>query len=149
MKKYFQFRGKENLNVWKIVAVVFIILFCIALIGGLFKIYHFKSSFTTPTQDQIDSAKAIVAQELQNEGDNIDGYEVTVSKNIRRFGRMDSSKNTIQVSLRKNATSHLFIIDIDSGNVLMHSQTDFYGSMADLPMKIPPNFRDCNKGECT
>ncbi len=137
MKEFFQFKGKQKVNIWKVISVIFIILFVLALIGGLFRIYHFRASFTTPTQDQIDSAKAIVAQELRNKGDDINNYEIVVPKNIRKFdgrmppppinifGRMESPRSIIQLSLSNNSVRHSYLIDMDSGEVLIHSQIEY------------------------
>jgi hypothetical protein len=137
MKEIFKSKGKQKMNVWKIVAVVFIILFCMALIGGLFRISYPRHYFMAPTQEQIDSAKAIVAQELAKEGDDINNYKVVVSNRIGKFngidigvhpeppGRQIPSGNVIHISLQSNSTSHFYLIDIDSGNVVMHSFTEW------------------------
>jgi hypothetical protein len=143
MKEIFQSKGKQKLNVWKIVAIVFIILFCAALIGGLFRISRPRSSFTAPTREQIDSAKAVVAQELEKHGDDINNYEVVVSSMIGKFrdmgiglspgppGRQDPpgmhEGRVIHISLHGNSTSHFYLIDIDSGKAVMHSLTEWMG----------------------
>lgn len=133
-------KSRQKKNVWKIISIVSIVLFCLMLIGGLIRVYHFRSFFSTPTQEQIDSVKAIVAQELQNKGDDIDNYEITVSNRIINFDRMVRSQGfveieypegifdrirypeaAIQVSLVKNSTMHLYLIDANSGKVVMHS----------------------------
>lgn len=129
------------MNVWKIIAAVFIILFCAALIGGLFRITHTRSPFMAPTQEQIDSAKTIVAQELAKEGDDINNYEVIVSNRIGKFngikigfhpgppGRQvpaeTRSEKVIHISLHGNSTTHFYLVDIDSERVIMHSFTEW------------------------
>jgi len=129
MKDIFKHKGKQNVNVWKVVSVVFIFLFILVIIGGVyFRIPpHFRGQLNIPTQDQIDSAKATIAKELQKDGDDIQNYQVAVSENIRGLGRMTPPRNILQVSLQKNSTMHLFLIDVDSGEILMHSRTEFYG----------------------
>ena len=140
MKEIFRSKGKQKINVWKIVAVVFIILFCAALIGGLFRMSYPRPSFMAPTQEQIDSAKAIVAQELAKKGDDINNYEVVVSNLIGEFKDIRIGVypkpsrqappgtpvgNVIHISLHSNSTSHFYLIDIDSGKVIMHSLTEW------------------------
>ena len=141
MKEIFQSKGKGKMNVWKIVAVVFIILFCAALVGGLFRISRPRSPFMAPTQEQIDSAKAIVAWELEKSGDDIKNYDVVVSNMIGKFndigmgvsprppGRQNAvgihEGKVIHISLHGNSTSHFYLIDIDSGKIIMHSLTEW------------------------
>jgi len=133
MKNFLRSRGKQTVNVWKVVSVIFIFLFILVLVSGLFRVQDFKGSFKTPTQDQIEYAKAIVARELQNQSDDINNYQFIISEDIRRFDRITPSKNIIQVSLQKNSTMQMFLIDIDSGEVLMHSKTEFYGGPGPMP----------------
>jgi hypothetical protein len=147
MKKIFKAKGGKTMNIWKIVAVVFIVLFCLALAGGLFRIYHSGPLPNAPTHEQMDSAKAIVAQELANNGDDISNYEVTVSTQIRRLERGSApffgmegpegsqgfavempAGNTIHVSLRSNSTTHFYLVNVDSGKIIMHSFTEWMGN---------------------
>lgn len=143
MAKKAQPKGMEKMNVWKIVAVVFIVLFCFAVAGGLFRIYHNEPPMSVPTQEQMDSAKAVVAQELVKNGDDISNYEVTVSPQIRRLERMPppffmmkgsdeprfneemQAGNTIHVSLRSDTKTHFYLVDIDTGKIIMHSFTEW------------------------
>jgi hypothetical protein len=141
MKEIFRSKGKQKLNVWKIVAAVFIILFCAALIGGLFRISQPRPPFMAPTQEQIDSAKAVVAQDLEKRGDDINNYEVIVSDRIGEFknigigvspkpsGRQGQvgmhEGKIIHVSLYSNSTNHFYLIDMDSEKVVMHSLTEW------------------------
>jgi len=143
----------KKINIWKVVSVVFIFLFILVIAGGIFRVSHSRGSLMTPTQDQINYARDIVAAQLQDSGDNISDYKVTISNDIREFGPMpldrrgfgpmmppqapskvpsQGTRNIIQVSLHKNSTMQLFLIDIDSGEILMHSRTDFYGGMGNL-----------------
>jgi hypothetical protein len=133
--------GKER-NVWKMVSVVFIALFILILAWGLMNTRP-RPTFTEPTQEQIDMAKAIVAQDLRARDDSIDNYEVFVTnrivgifdrlrpsnegpaiKQIKPPGEMENFRN-IQVSLQgSNSTSYLYIVNIDSGKILMRSFTE-------------------------
>lgn len=132
--------GKER-NVWKIVSVVFIALFILILAWGLMNTRP-RPTFTEPTQEQIDMAKTIVAQDLQARGDSIDNYEVFVTnrvvglfyrhpsdegpatKQINPPGEMENFRN-LQVSLRGNSTAYLYLVNIDSEKILMRSFTEW------------------------
>jgi hypothetical protein len=146
MKREVQTKSKEKkneMNVWKIIAVVFIVLFGLAVAGGLFRIYHAAPPMSVPTQEQMDSAKAVVAQELAKSGDDIGNYEVTVSSMIRKLDKMPlmftkmegpeapgfnqeiRNGNTIHVSLRSDTKTHFYLVDVDSGKIIMHSFTEW------------------------
>ena len=146
MNRKVQTKGKEKkneMNLWKIVAVVFIVLFGLALAGGLFRIYHAVPPMSVPTQEQMDSARNVVAQELAKSGDDIGNYEVTISSMIRKldrmlpmFIRMEGPEgsgfsqeirdgNTIHVSLQSETKTHFYLVDIDSGKIIMHSFTEW------------------------
>ncbi len=60
---------------------------------------------------------------------------------IRKIPFDGSSQNIIQVSFNKNMTTHTYVIDIDSGEVIMHSQTDIYKELG------KPKGRECDKGD--
>ena len=133
--------GKER-NVWKILSLVFIALFILILAWGLMNSRPVQR-FTEPTQEQIDMAKSIVAQDMQSMGDNISNYEVSVTNRImgfigepmlggrsamRQFNLPIGPENfrNLQVSLRGNATVYLYIVDIDSEKVVMRSFTEWF-----------------------
>jgi len=134
--------GKER-NVWKMVSVVFITLFILILAWGLMNTRP-RPTFTEPTQEQIDMAKSIVAQDLQARGDSIDNYEAFVTnrvvgfigqphpgnegpdvRQINHLGEMENFRN-LQVSLRGNSTAYLYLVDADSGEILMRSFTEWF-----------------------
>ena len=47
---------------------------------------------------------------------------------MQRFRGDKASRTIMQVSFYNNATSHTYLIDVNSGDVLLHSQTDVYGA---------------------
>ena len=134
--------GRER-NVWKIVSLVFIALFIVILVWGLNNMRP-RPTFTEPTQEQIDMAKAIAAQDLQAKGDSIDNYEVFVTNRIVGFigePQLDKERHAIgqinmpgevgnfrnlQVSLRGNSTAYLYLVDIGSGKIVMRSFTEWF-----------------------
>jgi hypothetical protein len=133
-------REKER-NIWKMVSVVFIVLFIIILAWGLTNIRP-RPSFTEPTQGQIDMAESIVAQDLQARGDNISNYEVSVTNRIIGFigephtwierpsireidTQGEAGFDNLQVSLRGNSTAYLYIVNTDSEKIVMRSFTEW------------------------
>lgn len=133
--------GRER-NVWKITSVVFIALFVIILLWSMLSLRP-RYDFSEPTQEQIDMAESIVAQDLQSMGDSIDNYEVSVTDRMIGFmGRhemMDGmpgmrhggfpdemSMRNLQISLRNNSTGYLYIVNMDSERVMMRSFTEWF-----------------------
>ncbi|MBI4140234.1 hypothetical protein HY485_00185 [Candidatus Woesearchaeota archaeon] len=118
----------QHKNIWKIISMSFIALFCLFLIFGLVRVYHFKSAFAKATPEQISLAKELVTQKLARQGDDISKYDFKVSNFIRRPGRAGRTnvENAIQVSLKNDSTAQLYIIDIDKKSILLYSKTEFY-----------------------
>ena len=128
-------------NVWKIVSVVFVSLFILILLWGLMNLRS-RPQFSEPTQEQIDMAGAIVAGDLRVSGDSIDNYKVSVTNRmvgfIGRPGPMSgmpgmkhiASTNgmmrNLQLSLRGNSTGHLYVVDLESESIVMHSFTEWF-----------------------
>lgn len=131
-------------NTWKIISVVFIVLFILILLWGLINVRP-RYQFIEPTQDQIDMAKTVVANDLQVRGDSIDNYDVDVTNRVVGFigrprqgngrpdikpmefpDRMSSLGSNIQVSLRGNSTGYVYIVDLDSEKILMRSFTEWF-----------------------
>jgi Na+-transporting methylmalonyl-CoA/oxaloacetate decarboxylase gamma subunit len=133
----------KEINAWKMVSAVFIVLFVLILAVGFIH-PRIRPAFTEPTQEQASMAESIVAQDLQARGDSISNYEVSVTNRIvgfigepypgnerlamRQFslpGEPESFRN-IQVSLRGNTTAYLYIVDIGSEKVVMRSFTEWF-----------------------
>lgn len=130
-------------NPWKLVSIVFIILFISIIAWGIIDV-NSRPLFDPTTDNQVDMAKAIVAQDLISKGDNIGNYDVSVTKRIVGFinghnmpdgmpcmRHMEPSdggcnfRSSIQVSLRGSNSGHLYIIESESGKILMHSFTEY------------------------
>jgi len=139
----FMVKTKKNTDkmFWKVIAISFMVLFCVIIISGLIRLYHSEPYRTAAQPFQVDLAKKVVAQDLANAGENISDYKVQLS-DARKFPRDGTDKSLIQVSLYKNSKRHLYLIDADSGEIVMHSETMFYGWMENQSQEIPmPNAR--------
>jgi hypothetical protein len=131
----------DQRNVWKIVSIVFIVLFVLILIWGIANVRS-RNPFTELNQGQIDMAKKVVAEDLESIGDSIDNYEVYVTNrpvgfidrpqgngrpgNPIMFPDKDNNLSNVQVSLRGNSSGYLYIIDMGSEKVLMRSFTEWF-----------------------
>jgi len=136
-------KAKPIRNVWKIVAIVFILLFVAALAAGYFRAHRFKSSFKATTPDIADFAKAVVATELKANGEDIANYEVHIGNKVRKVNREGVSTNIMHVSLQNDSTRQAYLVDLTNGEVVMHSKTEYYGWMSEskrLPFRERPWF---------
>ena len=126
---------------WKGIAIAFIAVFCIILIFGIIRWQHFRPQYAQyempkiPQQPLIGSVKDVISADLSNSGENISDYDVQVSDNIRKFPREGMDKNIIQVSLYAGTKRHLYLVDADSGVIVMHSETSVYGWMQNLTLQ--------------
>lgn len=113
---------------WKVVAVAAILLFAIFIVSGIMKAHYFKPSFTKPTQEQIDYATKLASDRLESTGANISDFKIKFGQGMRTpQPQNEKSKRTIiQVSFYNNVTTHIYLVDVNSGEVLLHSQTDIY-----------------------
>ena len=119
-------KNKPNQRIWKGISIAVIILFAIIIIGGLIKAFYIRSSFIKPTQTQIDYATKIATEKLQSSGGNSSMFQIQVGRKMRRLHEDGINMTIMQVSFNNNVTSHTYLIDVNSGKVLLHSQTDTY-----------------------
>ena len=122
-------------NIWKIVAVVVVLVFALILAGGLLKLHKFKAEFTSATDAQIETARSLVTTDLQGRGLNATEYNITIPEKIRKMDkRMDRTgvqRTLLPANARSGTSKHDYIIDMDAGMIVMHSQTEAYGWMAE------------------
>jgi len=123
---------------WKGVALAFVAFFCVIIVFGLIRMYHFEPPRSAVQPLQADLAEKIIEQDLSKSGDNITNYRLQVSKMARRFIRDSMSRSIIQVSLYDSSKRHLYLVDADSGEIVMHSETTFYGWMENQTLPEPP-----------
>ena len=122
-------KEKSNQRIWKTVSVSVIILFAVIIIGGLIKAFYIRSSFVKPTQQQVDFATKIASERMKSMNQNVSAFSIHTNM-MRRMHDEDGGKTRgmMQVSFYNNSTMHTFLVDVNSGEVLLHSETDVYGS---------------------
>ncbi len=122
---------KKNNNptrVWKIVAISFIVIFVLFVFVGLIKSHNIKSSFVKPSQDQIELAKRIAAEKLQSANINASTFQITVGE---RGQKHRDNKVILQVVFYNDTTTHAYLVDLDSGKVILHSETEIFEKISD------------------
>lgn len=133
-------------SVWKAIAVLVVVIFVLFIIGGIIKSHHFRSSIVKPAQEQIDYAKAIATEKLQLTGENASAYEIRVAGTMRKIPLNGVAQNIIQVSFYSNATTHMYLVNLGSGEVILHSQTDVYKEIGSPKPGCGKDDDKCNKG---
>ncbi|RJQ17218.1 hypothetical protein C4573_04165 [Candidatus Woesearchaeota archaeon] len=116
----------NRINIWKIVAMVFIVLFVVVIALGLFKAHRFKPEFHVPTADQVSFAKNIAVQDLQAKNEPTINLSVKTSNEIRSIPVNGALIEILEVSLYNSSVRHLYIVDVYSGAILVYSKTEFY-----------------------
>ena len=117
------YHGKK---IWKITAIAVVVLFAVIILGALIKANYIRSSFVKPTQAQINYATKIATEKLQSMGGNASAFHIQAGGRMRRLHDDGAARTTMQVSFYNNSTTHTYLIDVNSGEILLHSQTDTY-----------------------
>ena len=112
--------------VWKIVAIAMVGVFAVLILIGMIKAHNIKSSFAAPTSAQIDYAKELAIDKFESIGGNTSAFQIRVEDRMRRPHDDISNRTILQVVFYNDTTTHLFLVDVNSGKVIMHSETEMY-----------------------
>ncbi len=123
-------KNQSSVNHWKIVSLIFIALFAVLLIVSLVRFSHSRPSLTPATPEQMESAKAIVVQNLQASGDDISNYTIEASSEIGRMG--DAQKEVLRVTAENDTSRHFYLVDLETGKLVLHDATHRYDWMAEM-----------------
>jgi len=143
---------KNNKNVFKIIATVFVILFGLILVGGVIKMYSHQSSFTKMDPAQIETAKNMAIKQLELQGKNSSDYEVKVLPQLRKMHKDNTTESMVEVSFFGPKETQFYLIDLNSKQVMMHSYTEFYTDdfleygPQDKGKGVPPSPREGEDG---
>jgi hypothetical protein len=113
-------------KVWKIVAIGVIAIFVLFIVVGLIKEHYIRSSFVRPTQAQIDYATRIARDRLQSSGKDVSSFHIEVGERMPRPPNDKNARTLLQVLFYNDTTTHAYLVDISSGEVIMHSETEIY-----------------------
>jgi hypothetical protein len=126
-KKKSNKRSKKNgMNIIKITSVVIVAIFIIIIVLGLIKDKQSEPKVVSPTENQLMMVKTIIESSLQNSGDNISNYQFIASKKIIIFVQENNSSETLRACLFNNTTKHIYFIDLNTKQIIMHTQTSTY-----------------------
>jgi hypothetical protein len=106
-------------------SIIIVGIFIIIIAAALIKEFYFDSH-PKITESQMNSAKLAVENALQSKGDGISNYQYSFSKKIKNIGHDENSIPTIQLSLCNNSTKQTFLINLDTQEIIMHSEVDYY-----------------------
>ncbi len=123
-------KNQSSVNRWKIVSLVFIALFAILLIVTLVRFRHPGPEMTSATPEQMESAKAVVEQSLQADGYNVADYKVEAGSEAGHMG--DAKKEVIRVTAENDTSRHFYLVDVETGKVVLHDSSERYGWMAEM-----------------
>ena len=127
--------GKQK--IWKIVAISVIAAFAVLVIIGIIKAHYIKSSFVKPTSAQISYATKIASDKLKSTGADVSSFQVQAGRKMHIMHDNGVSRTTIPVSFYNNSATHTYIIDINSGEVLLHSETNMHIPFGERQNKYP------------
>jgi len=117
----------EKNNIWKITAIIFIVLFAVILISALVRLSRIRPPIIQPTDSQISMMKSIALSDLSQKGEDVTNYTVKASNDIRPVNAGSERRKIIEVSVYNDSIRHLYIIDVDNGNILLYSKTQSFG----------------------
>jgi hypothetical protein len=113
-------------NIWKILAIAVIVIFALFLVSGMVKYYYIRSSFVEPTQAQVSYAVKLATGKLESGGMNVSAFQVKVEEMMRRPHDDRENRSILQVLFYTNTTTHTYLVDVNSGEVILHSETEWY-----------------------
>jgi uncharacterized protein YpmB len=115
-------KPKQKTNILKIIAIVVIVLFCAILLGGLIRMYHFRSSFIDMNDQQKEAVKEIASNDMLSRGKNVSDYRIDLADKIRT----DSKESMVPISFSNDKETISYLIDLNSNKIVMRSDTEFY-----------------------
>jgi hypothetical protein len=113
-------------NTWKIVSIIMIAVFVIMLVGAVIRTYMFRPSFQNLSPVQSDAVKSIAIGDMNARGVDPQNYSITAD-NIRMVNAGGNYRNVTEVSFYNDNLRYSYIIDVDTGNILMYSKTESFG----------------------
>lgn len=119
-------------RIWKIVAIAVVIIFAVFVVGSIIKVNQIKSSFVKPTQEQIDYATQIATEKLTSIGVNASEFQIKVGERMPKLHK-GVERNIMQVLFYNNSTTHVYLVDVKSGEIISHSATEVYDSAYGSP----------------
>lgn len=121
--------AKKKPRAWKLVAFAVVAIFILMIVVGLFRFYRYTGP--PATQEQIAAAEKIVAQDLEAKGLPLQDFHIDVSEKTRHIRKGETNHITIRVNANSETERHFYLIDVETGKIVLHSVTAYADWMAD------------------
>jgi hypothetical protein len=123
-------------SILKIISLTVVVIFIVIIVIGLLK-EHYEKPSVKLTENDLLAAKDVVSTALQARGDDISNYEFTASSQIRIIGIGKDFARLVQACLSNNQTRHVYLIDLNSKNIMMHSEAYTYTDNVEIQKYAP------------
>ena len=123
---------KKSRNIWKILAIVFVALFIIIMAVGIFRSPKFREHPQQLTASQIDNVKSIALSDMNSRGDMIANYTINTPGIVRIIYTAGIKRNVTEVAIYNVTVRDMYIIDLDTGQILVYSKTEFFDGLNHL-----------------
>jgi hypothetical protein len=144
-KNHLEHKMKKSRNVWKVLAIVFVALFIIIMVAGILRSHRFREPPVQLTQTQINTAQGIALNDMNSKGDLIANYTIKTSGVARMIEADNVNKNITEVTIYNATARNMYIIDLDTGKILLYTRTEFFDGLNHLndnmnrnPPQSPP-----------
>jgi hypothetical protein len=141
--------SETEIQIWKWIAIVFILLFILMIAAGAIEAYRFRTDMRCHTipPNAFQEARNHVMMDLSNHSENITDYR-QVFGTMRKIYEGNTTQEIIQITLYGNSTVHNYIIDANTGQIVMHTQTQYGGWMMNMSNSnmMPPPGEPMNQG---
>jgi hypothetical protein len=130
-----------HLHVWRGIAIAFIIIFALVIIGGLIRAHHFRSTFTKATVEEQQLAKDAALKDMTQRGENTTQYELRISDRTRLVKTGSTEKKIIELSFFTASVRYSYIIDVSSDEIVVSSRTEFHDNIdhsREVERNMPP-----------
>ncbi len=110
----------------KVTSIIIVMIFIVIIGLDLIRESYTESKAIPPTAVQLDAARALIAQALQQSGDNITHYNTTFSKKLTLANEENHPILILRACLANDTTTHRYIIDMNATTILVHTATEIY-----------------------
>ncbi len=116
---------KRKKDVWKILAIVFIVLFAVIILLGLFRAREAHLSSEMAAGPQTALARDIAVKDLEARGVDIGNLSFWSSNRVRTVMHDGAETNVTDVTFGNDSVQYFYLIDVTDGRILVTSQTAF------------------------
>ncbi len=139
---------KKSRNIWKVLAIVFVVLFIVIMAVGILRSHRFREHPAQLTAAQIDSAKNLALSDMKIRGTLPANYTIKTFGFVRPIENDKIKRNVTEVSIYTTNSKTTYIIDVNSEKIIVYSKTEFFDGinhlndgdkLTDLPPPRSPN----------